>query len=146
MPSVKWEDGSATTALSTELNSLADAGRAISAAIDNDAGLYLYADLELVVSYATAPTAGTTAAEVYLLPTVDGTNYPEGSSTVTPQAALLVGSFEVRLGTTGPERLVLRGVDLPARDFKLLLCNKSGRAFTASGNTLKVRPYRVQSA
>lgn len=139
-----WADSVASAdLLTTGLDSLADAARAISSAITPD-GLP-YGDLELAVRYtSSAPAAGISVAEVYLLPTVDGTNYPEGGTGVTPQAALMVGVFESRNGSTGAvERLVLRGIELPARSYKVVLVNKSGKTYHSSGNTLKVRTYAL---
>jgi len=148
MPDLKWKDGSIATALDSGLDSLANGSRAISAVIDNDAGLDLYADFELVVRYTTtAPAAGVITAELFLLPTVDGTNYPEGSSSLDPQQMLKVGIFESRNGTTSAtERLVLTGIPLPPRDFKVLLKNTSGFSYYSTANTLKIRPYKLQSA
>ena len=142
-----WDDTTAIdTALSTDLNSLANGSRAISAGVANGTELDLYGDLELVVQYGTAPSAGTKIAEVYLLPTVDGTNYPEGSASLTPQKALLVATFESRNpSTTAVERLVVPGIPLPPRAFKLLLVNTSGQAYAASGNTLKIKRYKLQN-
>lgn len=147
MADIKWVDGSIATALSTGLNSLADAGRAISSAIDNDAGLDLYCDLELAIAYtSSAPSAGVKVAEVYLLPTVDGTNFAEGGTSLTPQKSLLVAAFESRNGSTSAvEYLTASGIPLPPRDFKLLLVNTSGKTLHATLNTLKIRPYKLQA-
>lgn len=146
-----WDDSpSIVSALTTGLDSLANGSRAISSALDNDADASaknLYGDLELVVRYGGGPpAAGTKVAEVYLLPTVDGTNYPEGSTSVTPQKALLVATFESRVpSTSATERLVVFGITLPPRDYKLLLVNTSGQAYHTSGNTLKIKPYKLDN-
>jgi hypothetical protein len=135
------------TALSTGLNSLADAARDISSAIDNSSNLDLYMDLQLEIKYTSStPTVGITVAEVYLIPQVDGTNYAEGASGVTPQAALLVAAFETRNPSTSNfEYLDAPGVPMPVGNFKLLLVNKSGKTLASSGNTLKFRTYKLQS-
>lgn len=146
MSNIKWLDGSTATALSTELNSLTDTSRAISSAI-SQSGLDLYCDLELAVAYtSSAPSAGVKVAEVYLVPSVDGTNYAEASSSLTPQKSLLAATFESRNGSTSTlEYLVATGIPLPPRDFKLLLVNTSGKTLKSSGNTLKLRPYKLQN-
>ena len=147
MPTLKWLDGSTATALDTGLNSLGNGAGALSAAIDNDADLSYYVDIEVYVSgFGASINKGVKYADVYLLPTVDGTNYPDTDSSV-PQPRYLVGS--VTKGTangSGAVRDVISGVPLPPRDFKLAIVNTSGQAFAASGNTLKLRPYRAQSA
>lgn len=142
-----WDDSTTiVSALTTGLDSLASNSRAISSAIDNGTGRDLYGDLELVVTYGVAPAAGAKVAEIYLLPTVDGTNYPEGSTSVTPQRALLVATFESRSPSTSvAERLVINGITLPPRNYKLLLVNTSGQAYASSGNTLKIKPYKLDN-
>jgi hypothetical protein len=129
--------------MTTELNSLAaSTGKAISAAIDNSSNLDLFDDLELVVTFATAPTANT-IVEVYLVPAVDGTNYADGSTTVLPQASLYVGGFQVRNVNT-IQRMALRGISLPPGLFKYLVQNTTNQGFPASGSTLKRNAYQYQ--
>lgn len=133
-----------TTVISTGLDALAaTTGKAISSAIDNSTDLDLFDDLELSVDFVTAPTAGT-VVEVYLLPAVDGTNYPDGSTSVLPQAGLFVGGFVVR-NDTAAQRMALRGIALPPGSFKYLVQNTTNQAFPASGSTLKRNPYQLQS-
>lgn len=134
-----------STAMSTELDALATpTGRAISSAIDNSSNLDLFDDLELAVDWVSAPTAGT-VVELYLLPSLDGgTNYPDGSTTITPQASLLAGGFVVR-ATTVAQRMSLRGVALPPGFFKYLVLNGTNQAFPATGSTLTRNPYQLMS-
>lgn len=140
-----WLDGSATQIITTGLNSLADAARAISLAFD--ATGYMYADFELKVEYTTsAPAAGTKMGELYMVSSVDGTNYCEGSTSLTPQRLQLVGAFESRNGATGTfEFLHVLGVALPARPAKWLFLNTSGKTLAASGNILTIRPFTPQA-
>jgi len=133
-----------STVMTTELDALAaTTGKAISAAIDNSTNLDLFDDLELTVDFASAPTAGT-VIEVYLLPAVDGTNYPDGSTTVLPQAGLLVAGFAVR-NDTAAQRMAVRGVSLPPGSFKYLVQNTTNQAFPATGSVLSRNPYQLQS-
>jgi len=139
MPTVKDIRGTATTALSTGLNSLANNALVASSAITLSTGEpgYQRCEAELVVTYGTAPTANT-ACVVWLLREIDGTNYEDGSSTVTPaRNPDLV--FPLRAVTTA-QRIVVTG-DLPPGSFVALLRNDgTGQATAASGNTLKLRP------
>jgi len=139
MPTVKDIRGTATTALSTGLNSLANNALVASSAITLSTGEpgYQRCEAELVVTYGTAPTANT-ACVVWLLREVDGTNYEDGSSTVTPSRNPdLV--FPLRAVTTA-QRIVVTG-DLPPGSFVALLRNDgTGQAMASSGNTLKIRP------
>jgi hypothetical protein len=136
-----------TTVLSTELNALvASNGKAISAALSNGADAnghngYLFADLELAVDFVTAPTAGT-VIELYLLPSLDGVVYPDGSTSVLPQSSLYVGGFAVR-NTTAAQVMVIRGVALPPGSYKYLVQNTTNQPFPASGSTLRQNVYQL---
>jgi hypothetical protein len=138
------------TTMSTELNSLgATTGKAISSAFNNvpDSNGFngdLFADLELAVDYASAPTASG-VIELYLLPSIDGgTTYPDGSSSVLPQASLYVGGFVVRNVNT-PQIMNLRGIALPPGYYKYLVQNTTSQAFPASGSTLRHNAYQLKS-
>ena len=145
------------TLMTTELNSLATAtlvvssttsGNQASGVYDNTAALDLYADFQLGLEYGgAAPAAGTKVAELYLLPTVDGTNYATTDASNQPQMATLVATFESRAGSTSAfEYLVAMGIPLPPQKCKWVVKNTSGHALAASGNTLKMQPYQLQNA
>lgn len=134
---------SKTSALTTELNSLADGSNAISAEIANETDLDMFADFELNVTFGTAP-AGEQAVELYLIPALDGTNYADGSGSVDPAKALLAGVFEVR-AVTSAQRVGVWGVRLPPSDFKVLVINEAGQAFPASGSTVQYRRYNINN-
>ncbi len=134
----------AATALSTELNSLANGSYCTaSAAIDNSTNLDLFDQLELNVTYGVAPSTGGTV-DVFLLPSLDGTNYPDGGGATAPAPENQVGSFTLRAVTTA-QRLSLRDIPIPPGLFKYVLKNSAGQAMAASGNTLKHRSYSMQS-
>lgn len=141
-----------STVMSTELNALvASSGKAISAAQFNgadgsDATLNgdLFADVELKVTFAAAPTVGS-VVELYLLPSIDGgTSYPDGSSTVLPQSSLYVGGFAVR-GVTTAQVLSIRGVALPPDYYKYVVQNTTNQAFPATGSTLRENTYLIET-
>lgn len=128
--------------MTTELNSLgATTGKAISSAFDNSSNLDLFADFELLVTFGTAPTANT-VVELYIVPTIDGTNYADGSTSVLPQASLYVGGFVVRNVTA--QRMVLRGISLPPGLFKMLVQNTTNQAFPGTNSTLRWNKYAMQ--
>lgn len=135
---------SATIALSTQMATLAAAAYcAPSAAIDNSAALDLYDDLELVVSLAATPVVNT-LVEVYIIPSIDGTNYADASSTVAPSPNLYVGGFPVRAVTTA-QRIMIRGIPIPPGSFKYQVRNGTAVAFTATAApVLRRRPYLLQ--
>lgn len=145
----KWlpstRSGNPINILTTELNSLTTTGSAISGAIDNDTDRDTLADFELLISYASAPGAGT-VIECYIVRTVDGTNYEDGSTTgpVLPQSGF-VGGFMLR-NVTGAQRIIIPGVPIPPRDFKVMVVAKTtGQTAAASGNTLVGHFYGRQS-
>ena len=130
--------------MTTELNSLANNARAISSALGGDAtDANLLGDWELVVTFAVAPTVDT-LIDLYLVRSIDGTNYEDGSATVRPAATAYAGSFQVRAVTTA-QPLAIPDVPLPPGLFKAIIYNNgTGQAFAATGNTLKVRPHNRQ--
>lgn len=130
--------------LTTELNSLANAAySAASAAQGADGtGGPLYGDFELVLG-SLDPTVYT-VAELYILRSADGTNYEDAPSSTNPGGGMLAGTF-IGSDASAAHRIVLGGVSLPPGLWKAVLKNTSGVAFTASANTLKVRPYNLLS-
>lgn len=141
----KYLLGSVGTLLSTELNSLANNALALSAAYDNTQGQtgdgYTLCDLELSVTYGTAPSANTAVA-IWFLTSQDGTNYEDGSASVTPSR---VADVTIPLRAVTTAQLIIRRTWLPWGKFKVLLKNDgTGQAMAASGNTLKIRPVALQ--
>lgn len=141
-----------TSVMTTELNALAlTSGKAISAAqsnagdgLDASTGGDLFADLELKVTFASAPTAGT-VVELYLLASIDGgTTYPDGSTTVLPQSSSYVGGFAVRAVNTA-QIMVVRGIALPPDYYKYLVQNTTNVAFPATGSTLRENAYQIET-
>ena len=136
MATEKWAGfTSRGNVLSTELNSLANNGRsAAGAEIDNGANKDMYGQLELQVTFGTAPSVGG-FVEIYMVNALDGTNYEDGSNTVDPGTHKLVDRIPVRAVTTA-QRLTGRMIPLEPAKTKFLLLNGSGQAFPASGSTL----------
>lgn len=135
------------TALSTELNSLANNAGALSGVISNDAAaeLDLFMDLELVVTFGTAPTEDS-LIEAYIVRQIDGTNYETNTTEGRPRDGF-VGGFILDNVTTA-QRIIVRSVQAPPEDFKVFVVNKSGQAFPASGSTVKAFFYteKVETA
>lgn len=135
-----WTVGSITTLLSTELNSLATATAcAVGPAYDNRTNLNTHADFELVVTFGSAATAGT-LAELWLVPTIDGTNYVDGGGAVIPAGSLYVGAFEFRATTA--HRLGFEDRVIPTNSFKAVLRNNAGVSFPATSSTVKMVPKK----
>lgn len=135
--------GTPTSALTTELNSLATAtASALGPAQDNSSNLDLYADFVLSVTFGTNPTANSTV-DLYLLPAVDGTNYADAVVAATPAKNMLVGSFYVRAVTTA-QLIAITNVPIPEK-FKMMVINNTGQTMAASANTVKYQSWHLQS-
>ena len=132
--------------MTTELNSLANNARAISAAMGGDAvDANLFGDWELAFTFAVAPTADT-VIDLYLIRAADGTNYADGDATNRPPSNTFVGSYQVRAVATA-QRITVPDVLFPPGLYKAIIYNNgTGQALTASGHTLKVRPHNRQVA
>lgn len=134
---VKWSTPAAIASLiTTGLNSLANGARATATATTGNREQY--ADFELVCTFGSAPAADS-PVYLYFLKRIDGTNYEDGSTSLTPSAAPDV-IFTVR-AVTSAQREIRARIVLPNGDFQVLLVNASGQAMAASGNTLKWVTY-----
>lgn len=134
-----------TSVMTTELNSLANNARAISAAKGADGtAADLLGDWELAVTFGTNPTAAT-GCDLYLVRAADGTNYEDGDASNAPSQNAYVGTFGPLRAVTTAQRLVLPDIPMPPGLYKaVLLNNGTGQSFPASGSTLKVRTHNRQ--
>lgn len=139
--SIAWASGQ-------DLDSLTDnEATDLSDAIDNGTNLYALCDLELYLASA-AFTGGDCSIEVYLVPSVDGTNYQTwDGNTVTPGQGnqnYRVGTILVK-ATTAAFRGSLNDIPLYNGEQKFAFRNKANITLASSGNTAKYRPHQLQS-
>jgi len=119
--------------------------------IDNSTNLYAYAQLDLALGSA-AFTGTDSAIEVYIVPTVDGTNYPDWTGNTTTDAPEHEHMFVALLplkASTSAKRVVSTSqspIELPQGKFKFALRSRANVTLAASGNTLYWRPLAYQSA
>ena len=140
----KWEAPAAIVSyLTTELNSLADGANVLGAKIDNvaDGENEMFINLEVNLA-ATSSRDADARLEIYILYSVDDTNFDMGDTSPDPRPESLLHVFSFDAATTTRYRTA---VNLPIQpfDFKLLVMNELGVAFFGSGSTLK---YRLHSA
>lgn len=128
-----------STALSTELNSLASGSFALaSTATDNTTALDTDGWISVKLPSASTGT-GSPTLDVYLLPlNGDGTTYGDGtaSGTSAPSAAYYIGSitFLQSLSSVTLTGSIKIPTDIPPTTFKLGVVNNTGNALAASGN------------
>jgi len=115
--------------------------------IDNTTNLYMYADVRAVIASAAFITPADCGIELYLIPTVDGTNYPTWTGDTTTDQRhnehFFVGYIPFT-GTTAAQAGVLMNVELPNGRFRWGGRNRGNVALAASGNTFFWRPHSVQ--
>jgi hypothetical protein len=133
-----------TWASGQSLNSLNDnEWTDLSDEIDNSTNKWGLADFELVLG--SASYNGTdSSVEMYIVPSVDGSQYPTWTGNVTTDEQenqahykdffILTGSTAAQVATCGP-------VMLPNGKFRVGLRNRGNAATPSSGNTLKYRPH-----
>ena len=138
---VSWTSGQDLTSLTdNEWTDLSDE-------IDNSTNKYVLADLELVLGSAVF-TGTDSIIEIYLIPSVDGTNYPNWTGNVTTDEQENNQYFiasNTTSGATEAQRIVKRSITLPNGKFKFALRNRAGVTLASSGNTFKWRPHSLAS-
>lgn len=136
------QQASAVTLMSTELNSLGSTGAAAASAnLANLVGTsntdgYIRGNLELAFGALGGSMNSNTGFMVYFLPTVDGTNFEDGSSSVTP--ARLPDVYLAARAVSTAQR-IHRRCRVPVGTLGVLIvADTTGQALPASGNTLKL--------
>ncbi len=148
--------GSATTLMTTELNSLNSSSGLTAGVISSVGGTsgifnntagggglggYTLGQWELVLTApAGALTAGT-GAFVWLLTTVDGTNYEDGSNSVIPARPPDI-ILPVRAVNTAQR--IIRNLMMPQGNWYVLLAQNTGQTWNSTNSTFKVTPATIQ--
>ena len=140
--SIVWTSGQA-------LNSLTDnEWTDLSDEVDNTSTKYTVADIEVVLASA-AFTGTDSTVEIYIIPTLDETNYPNwtgNDTTAHPQNMnYAVGEISTS-GATAAQRGILSGVLLPPGKFKFGFRSRANVSLAVSGNSANWRPYSLQDA
>ena len=152
----KWEGAtvSLTSLLTTSLNSLADdtTDDGGQTAINNETNLCTHMDLELTLASLDLSAQTNPGVVIYLIESVDGgTDFDIYSDNVSadascPTADKICTIFGLRIGTGAEAKTAIKSmIPIPPGRFKLLLRNKTGVAFAASGNVLAYRTYNLQN-
>jgi len=128
--------------LTTELNTLTDGNVTALGPEQTNTALDMVADFQLDLASLTI-TAATAFCYLYIVPSIDGTNYPDFSSGATANyhAAYMVATFLLKNVTTTTARANVSAVPLPPGKFKVALRNGTGASLAGSGNTVGIRAY-----
>lgn len=120
--------GSVQNLLTTELNSLANAGTAVSSSeYNNTSNRWIDGEVEV---YVAASAANTGYVDIYLL---EGTTTGNLATYAQRQNARRIGSVQLNGTTAVRKRLPISGI---APYTKCLLDNTSGGSLASSGNTV----------
>ncbi len=145
--------GSVVTLMSTELNSLASSAAPSAGAVSSVGGTsglfnntagggglggYTRGRFELELAAPGGTLTAGTAAYIWLISTVDGTNYEDGSASVIP-ARLADVIIPVRAVSTTQRIMVI--ADLPPGNWFVVLGQNTGQTWGSTLNTLKVVPF-----
>lgn len=138
--SLAWTSGQSLDSLTdNEWTDLSDA-------VDNTSNKYTVVDLEIALGSA-AFTGTDSGIEVYIVPSVDGTNYGDWTGNVTSDEqennGYFVG-FVTTSGATAAQRLTLRNIVIPPGLYKYGFRNRGGVTLAASANTVKWRPHSFE--
>lgn len=137
---VAWTSG-------TTFDSLADNGwTSLSDEIDNSSNKYLLMDWDLVLGSA-AFTGGDSGIEIYVVRSVDGTNYPTWTTGTNDEQenAPYFRDFAVTTGTTAAQRVTGGPISVPQGKFKFGFRNRGNATLASSGNTFYWRPHSLLS-
>ena len=122
--------------MTTELNGLGSATYSnASAVIDNTSALYQYMWLELYLASLT-PAAGQYVS-VYMVASLDGTNYADGGGSTAPANCSFLCSFDLSTSAGTKRRVTNFPIQVPPLKFSLIVYNSGTTAFAGTGNTLK---------
>lgn len=137
-----------TAVAGASMNALGSSNYALGAAIDNTSALYTDGDLWIALSSAVAAGSGSPSITVWLLPSLDGTNYPttNGSTTAGAAASNLVAGTILVPPSVNVQYMALRGIPIPPAKFLIQIQQTLGVAFPATNTSVcSLYRYRLQS-
>ena len=133
---VTWTSGGLDSLATNTYSGLSDE-------IDNSTTKYTHADLYLELGSAAFTGAGS-GIEIYLVPCVDGTNYPSWTGSVstdeTENTPHFVGFMATTASTTA-QKMTLLDVQLRPGKYKWAVRNRGSVGLNAIGNALYWRPH-----
>ena len=135
--------GAATNLLSTELNSLASDGSAISASeFDNSINLDMFCDLEFNLASVDLSAQDNPAIYVWFINNLSGQE--DGSGSVVP--ARMPDAIIPLREVSAAQVVSIARIQCPNISFDTVVENKTGTTLALTDNTLKIETYRVTTA
>jgi hypothetical protein len=134
-------NGSLDTAVAgASMNALANGAYALGAAVNNtptDGSVISYdmADLTITLSSAVTAGSGTPGITVWILPAVDGTNYPSPPGGTAGAAPLYLSSSFTVVASVSTTTIVCPNIPIPPYNFKVMIQNNLGVAFPATSTS-----------
>lgn len=128
---------SATTYLSTTLNSLAIDGVDPGAAINNSVARDQFLKVEISLATVDLSAQVSPGVEIRLIESIDGTTYEDDDDTAY--------AITIPVASTNAAHKRIGDIVIPPGQFKLSIVNKTGVAFAATGNTVKYAPYTIET-
>lgn len=132
--------------LTTELNSMIDGDRVISAAFSNDAGgeRYLTVDFKLDLAVQGSARSAGPSCQLWILYAIDGTGYTYGDASLEPPPEASKGVFTLDPATNA--RIVhMTDILLRPYNFKVVLENNTGQTLASSGTILSMRRVKLEN-
>ena len=141
MSELRWTVyNSPVTYLSSELNSLGNNSNKVGSAIDfASANRKMYMDIEIYLNTVNLSGQTNPALHLWLLPRTNGSDFEDGSDSITPARAP-DKIIPLRAENTS-QRVFARYLLTTPDQGKLLIKNKAGTSLASSGNTLKYMLY-----
>lgn len=141
-----WSDYGTASSIFAESQSasLADGANIITDALDSDGLPFM--DLDLLVESGSGTRAADAHIKVYVLPSVDDTNYADGSASVDPMDSneVYTALFPTAAGVS---RQAIRGIVQPPNKFKILLMQELSLKLAASNGVIATRrTYNLKSS
>ena len=129
---------SATTYESTDLNSLADEGVVLGAAINNSSNRDMLLMVEIYLASVDLSAKTNPCVLIRLMESIDGgTSYEDNDD----QAYCIT----LPIAATNAAHRRIGHIEIPPGYFKLAIVNETGAAFASSGNTFKYAPYTPET-
>jgi hypothetical protein len=117
------------------LNSLANTSAVTGSAIDNSSSKNLFMQIELYLASVDLSAQTNPGVDVYLLTSLDGTNFDDDDTTGTYALTIPVAA------TNATHRKMSGVIQIPPGKFKVKVVNSTGAALASSGNTVKFQTF-----